>query len=142
MRRIFIDTAHLLAVMSPRDNLHRAALAAAANLIAGSDVQFVTTHMVVAELLASLSAGGPYVRTRAAEYIGDLLRQDNVSIAELSNERFAAGLRLYRDRPDKSYSLTDCVSMIVCHDLEISDVLTSDHDFEQEGFNILLRRRA
>lgn len=141
MRRIFIDTAHLLAVFSSRDNLHRAALAATAGLLDEGEVQFVTTHLVVSELLASLSRGGPYVRTRAVDYVDDLLRQENVSVVELNDERFARGLQLYRDRPDRSYSLTDCVSMTVCQDLEISDVLTADHDFEQEGFNILLRAR-
>jgi predicted nucleic acid-binding protein len=30
--------------------------------------------------------------------------------------------------------------MVVCRDLGITDVLTSDHDFEQEGFDILLER--
>jgi len=142
VRRIFIDTAHLLAVLSPRDNLHHAALAATADLIDGEDVQFVTTQLVVSELLASLSGGGPYVRTRAVDYVGDLLRQENVSVFELSDERFSRGLQLYRDRPDKRYSITDCVSMIVCLDLGITDVLTADHDFEQEGFSILLRRSA
>ncbi len=81
------------------------------------------------------------MRTRAVDYVDDLLRQENVSVVELNDERFARGLQLYRDRPDRSYSLTDCVSMTVCQDLEISDVLTADHDFEQEGFNILLRAR-
>ena len=142
MRRIFIDTAHLLAILSPRDNLHGAALAATADLTAEGDVQFVTTHLVLSELLAALSIGGSYVRIRAADFVADFLNQSEVSVLELSGELFARGLQFYRSRPDKSYSLADCVSMIVCRDLEITDVLTADHDFEQEGFNILLRRRT
>jgi hypothetical protein len=30
------------------------------------------------------------------------------------------------------------MSMAICHDRGISEVLTADHDFEQEGFRILL----
>ena len=45
---------------------------------------------------------------------------------------------LYEQRPDKTYSLTDCISMIICRDRGITDVLTSDKDFEQEGFTRLL----
>ena len=75
MRRIFIDTAHLLAILNPRDNLHRAALAAMADLANETDVQFVTTHLVLSELLAALSVGGPYVRIRAADFVADFLNQ-------------------------------------------------------------------
>ncbi len=43
-----------------------------------------------------------------------------------------------RNRPDKGYSLTDCMSMIACRDLGITDVLTHDRHFAQEGFAVLL----
>jgi predicted nucleic acid-binding protein len=52
---------------------------------------------------------------------------------------FDRSLDLYARRPDKSYSMVDCISMVVCRDLEIADVLTDDRDFEQEGFVALLR---
>lgn len=51
---------------------------------------------------------------------------------------FDRALALYRRRLDKGYSLTDCMSMVVCGDLGITDVLSHDHHFEQEGFEILL----
>ena len=51
---------------------------------------------------------------------------------------FAAGLDLYGRRLDKQYSMVDCMSMVVCRERDIQDVFTSDHDFEQEGFRILL----
>ena len=50
---------------------------------------------------------------------------------------FAAALTLYEARPDKGYSLTDCRSMLAMKSLGLSDVLTHDHHFTQEGFTIL-----
>jgi uncharacterized protein len=50
---------------------------------------------------------------------------------------FAAALALYEARPDKGYSVTDCRSMVALRALGISEVLTNDHHFTQEGFAIL-----
>lgn len=140
MRRIFIDTAHLLAVLSPRDNLHEISLRATADLARDASLEFVTSYLVLAELLAAMARGGPHARVRLADYVDSLVRQPNVTVVDLSIALFDRGLQLYRRRSDKSYSLTDCVSMVVCRDLGISEVLTSDHDFVREGFGILLEK--
>jgi predicted nucleic acid-binding protein len=50
---------------------------------------------------------------------------------------FDAAVALYEARPDKSYSLTDCRSMVAMRALGISEVLTNDHHFTQEGFTIM-----
>ncbi len=142
MRRIFVDTAHLLAILTPRDHLHDLALGVTRDLAGADGVEFVTTHLVVAELLAALAKGGPHVRARAADYVEDFVRQSNVAVVDLTAALFDRVLRLFRERADKSYSLADCVAMVVCNDLGIKDVLTSDHDFEQEGFATLLRAPA
>jgi len=41
---------------------------------------------------------------------------------------------------DKGYSLTDCISMETMRHEGITDVLTNDAHFEQEGFRALLRQ--
>jgi uncharacterized protein len=56
-------------------------------------------------------------------------------------ELFAEGLKLHRDRPDKGWSLTDCVSFIVMQRHKASDALTYDQHFEQAGFRALLRSK-
>ena len=43
-----------------------------------------------------------------------------------------------RRRCGLSSSELDCCSMVICRDLKILEVLTHDHDFEQEGLQILL----
>lgn len=55
-------------------------------------------------------------------------------------ELFDEAFELYRRRADKGYSLTDCMSMNICRDMDIAEVLTHDRHFAQEGFAALLRR--
>jgi predicted nucleic acid-binding protein len=52
---------------------------------------------------------------------------------------FLSGLQLYGTRLDKGYSLTDCISMQTLWSIGITDVLTNDVHFEQEGFRALFR---
>jgi predicted nucleic acid-binding protein len=50
----------------------------------------------------------------------------------------AEGWELYRSRPDKEWSLTDCTSIVILQKEQIEQVFTSDHHFEQAGFVKLL----
>jgi predicted nucleic acid-binding protein len=52
---------------------------------------------------------------------------------------FDQGIEFYQCRPDKAWSLTDCLSFVVMTDLGISEALTGDHHFEQAGFRALLK---
>lgn len=45
---------------------------------------------------------------------------------------------LYGNREDKCWSVTDCSSMLLMEDMEITEVLTADHHFEQAGFVVLM----
>ena len=54
-----------------------------------------------------------------------------------SRDLFIRGLHLYEQRPDKEYSLVDCMSMVVMEDHDIQHVLTNDHHFTQAGFTIV-----
>ena len=56
-----------------------------------------------------------------------------------SRESFQAGLELYRSRPDKEWSLTDCISFVVMKERGIAEALTGNRHFEQAGFTILLK---
>ena len=55
-------------------------------------------------------------------------------------ELFGRGLQLFKGRLDKSWSMTDCISMALCEELNITEVLTHDHHFVQAGFVALLRQ--
>ena len=60
-----------------------------------------------------------------------------MTIIPQTRELFLAGLTLYEARPDKEYSLTDCMSMHMMRREGLTEVLTNDRHFTQEGFHIL-----
>jgi uncharacterized protein len=49
------------------------------------------------------------------------------------------GLALYEARPDKEWSLTDCISFVVMKQQGILEAVTADRHFEQAGFVALLK---
>jgi predicted nucleic acid-binding protein len=61
-----------------------------------------------------------------------------IEIVPQSHDTFTAGLARYKARPDKGYSLTDCISMNVMTERDIREILTNDDHFTQEGFKMLL----
>lgn len=93
---------------------------------------------MLVEFLTYFSAHGSAIRRAASDYIGVLKTDPLVTVIPQTPDLFDAGLDLYRRRPDKSYSMCDCMSMVVCTQHQITDVLTADRDFEQEGFKLLL----
>ena len=79
------------------------------------------------------------MRRRAGDNAAALLRDPRVIVIPQSRESFMAGLELYRARPDKGYSLTDCISMQTMRSEGMIEALTNDRHFEQEGFRALFR---
>ncbi len=72
----------------------------------------------------------------------DILQDPGIRVIPQSRATFLAGLDLYRARPDKGYSLIDCISMHTMRREGLTDVLTNDRHFEQEGFRALFRSLA
>lgn len=136
MMQIFVDTFFWIAILSPRDNTHVKALSLAQSL---KESTFVTTDEVLNEFITHFSRSGPESRRRVVASVENIFKRDTVLVLAQSRETFKSGLELYKSRLDKSYSLTDCISMSVMKLLGIKDVLTNDTHFEQEGFNPLFR---
>ena len=78
------------------------------------------------------------MRYEVSKYVRQLLLNPKFEIVGRGEMSFLEALELYESRLDKGYSLTDCISMNVCRKLDITKILTRDHHFEQEGFEILL----
>jgi predicted nucleic acid-binding protein len=133
MTPVFADTSFWVAVINPTDQLHAKAREVQRRF-AGS--RFITSELVLIEVLnyfASLRS-----RLLAAATVRDVIEDQDIEIVPYTRDSLINGLAFYEARPDKGYSLTDCVSMLAMHERGISEVLTHDHHFEQEGFIILL----
>jgi uncharacterized protein len=94
-----------------------------------------TTAAVLIEIGNALSSSN---RSGAAEFIDEMHRADNAHIANIDSQLLQKALQLYRDRNDKTWGLTDCLSFVVMSENALSDALTADHHFIQAGFNALL----
>ncbi|MFN0105703.1 MAG: type II toxin-antitoxin system VapC family toxin [Bryobacteraceae bacterium] len=101
--------------------------------------RILTSDDVLVEYLAFFAKSDRSVRIQAGLLVSRLLENSGVLVIPQSRELFLAGLDLYRARPDKGYSLTDCISMEIMRREGLTDVLTNDRHFEQEGFRALFR---
>ena len=136
MRRFFVDTFYLIALSNPRDQWHQRVIAFSQALTA---VQLHTVEEVLAEFLTFCSTAGAHVRMHAARTVRNALSDPQWIVFLQSHTSFLDALHLYESRPDKEYSLTDCIPMHVMRREGLREVLTNDHHFTQEGFQILLR---
>ena len=136
MNALFADTFYWIALTHANDSTHTAAV----NLTARRPRSaVVTTDEVLDEYLAYFSARGSMLRVEAAMFVSELLTNSKVRVIPQSRESFLSGLDLYLARPDKGYSLTDCISMATMRREGIAEALTNDRHFEQEGFRALFR---
>jgi uncharacterized protein len=97
----------------------------------------VTTRWVLAELANAMAA--PLTRTGCAAYMRFLETDEDVEIIGDEGDLYERGLRLYEERPDKEWSLTDCISFVVMQRKRLKEALTGDHHFEQAAFVALLK---
>ena len=103
------------------------------------DIRLVTTEEVLTEFLTALSRYGARLRDQAVQAVRMIQSDANIKVLTQSHESFVDGLARYERRLDKDYSLQDCTSMNVMGAEGITEILTSDHNFEQEGFTILMK---
>lgn len=137
MKSVFVDSQYWIAMAHPKDSWRPAAKAATKAL---GDILMVTTDEVLTEFLTSLSGGGPDLRRVAGKMVRAILANPNVTVVPQTRSSFLDGLTRYAAREDKSYSLTDCISMNTMDSRSLSEVLTNDHHFQQEGLTPLMAR--
>jgi len=135
MRQVFADTVYWVAIVRPGDQWAEAAKRARAAL---GPAIIVTTDEVLTEFLTSLAAGGEQLRRQATQMVRVILENPNVRVLPQSRDSFLRGVELYGQRLDKQYSVTDCVSMNAMSSELVTEALTNDHHFAQEGFTVLI----
>lgn len=133
MTERFADSFVFLALINGKDRRHLAAIDA----LNKSREPLVTTAWVLAELADGLCAAR--TRTVFVALEAKLRNDARIAIIPCMDRLYVAGLELYRQRPDKDWSLTDCISFVVMRERGIVEAWTGDHHFEQAGFVALLK---
>lgn len=136
MRAIFADTFYWVALADFSDSFHDRALALSTEY---ASLSLVTTDEVLVEYLNYFGGRPPSVRHHVSISVRRIVESSAFRVIAQSRDSFLTGLELYSARLDKGYSLTDCISMQTMHREGLTDVLTNDWHFEQEGFRTLFR---
>ncbi len=134
MKRIFADTFYWIALFNPKDAWHSRAMAFADDL---KNYHLVTTEEILSEFLTYYSGAASHLRQQAVKFVWPLQSNPNITVITQSHVSFMEALKLYDARPDKAYSLTDCNAMQTMRDHGITEVLSNDRHFAQEGFRLI-----
>jgi len=127
---IFVDTSYFLALVNSRDEFHKPASILADQI----EAKLITTEAVLTEIGNALTKS--QWRELAVVTLNDLRDDEDVEILSITPQLFSKALKFYSSRMDKEWGLTDCISFVVMKEREFTDALTTDHHFEQAGFNL------
>lgn len=131
-RRFFVDAWYFIASID-RSDAHYTQIRRLAAVVANGIL--LTHDAVLSEVLSFFSGHGEVLRREAASAVRRALVR--LEVVSTSGHVFNAALNLYERRPDKEYSLVDCMSMVVMEERRIRHVLTNDHHFTQAGFVVV-----
>ncbi len=132
---VFLDAAYVIALSSSKDQYHKQATTLARQLeIQGT--KMVTTRPVILEIGNALSKSR--YRRKGVELLNALEEDPMVEIVPLSERLYKRAFRLYEERRDKDWGITDCISFVVMRDRGLTDALTADVHFQQAGFRAML----
>lgn len=132
MTTVFADSYYYLALANSLDQGHAKALRFG-DTFRG---QIITTEWILTEIGDAFSQSPD--RAIFLEILATIENDPRTMVVEATHDLFLRGVQLFRDRSDKDWSLTDCISFVVMEEHAVRDSLTADHHFEQAGFVALL----
>ena len=101
--------------------------------------RLITTGFVLTRTDSPADSPTSHAQDAADSTPGRPARDPSVEIVPIDRSLEAAAWQLWKSRPDKEWSLVDCSSFIVMQQRGLTEVLTTDHHFEQAGFVRLLK---
>ena len=135
LKKVFADTCYWIAIANPEDQLHEKARSVSRDL---GTILIITNDEVLIEFLTFFGEKGPVLRKKAVDLVRRIISNPNIKVVPQTRMSFHEGVNLYEQRPDKGYSLTDCISMNTMKLENLNEVLTHDNHFTQEKFTTLL----
>ena len=130
---VFADTFALIAWLNPRDASHARVTA----YLDGFNGRVVTTEWVLMELADALAA--PTARSTVVGFLQAVRADPMFEVVGYAPTVYETGFNLFAARPDKAWSLTDCISFAVMTERGLTEALTADHHFEQAGFRAVFK---
>jgi predicted nucleic acid-binding protein len=124
---VFADSFYWIALLNPADAFHEIARATP---ISG---RIVTSLAVQLEVLDAFSA---YLALRpvAIRFWERTTQDPQVTVVPLTADLVQGAMDLFRQRDDKTWSFTDCVSFEIMRRRGIVMALSADRHFRQAGF--------
>lgn len=132
MADYFADTSFWIALVDRRDAYH----SQAAEWSQKISCRLITTEAVLLETANAFSRPG--WRGKVIALFNHITSRDDIEVVAFSNAIWSRGWKLFNDRHDKSWSLTDCISFEVMKERGLIDVLSADSHFRQAGSHPLL----
>ena len=135
MKKYFVDTSYLIALVSEHDPYHEKAIEIQEELFGSA---YVSSNLIQTEFLNYFCEAGRFWRGFAVKFSKEFESAPRTTVAQMTHPLFKEAREFYHKRLDKGYSLTDCFSMTIMRHQKINLALTTDKHFVQEGFQALL----
>lgn len=129
---MLLDTSGLLCLHNRAEPFH----AHACTLYHAAHVRL--THSYVLAEFVALAHARRLPRVAALTFIVDLVENPDIETVWVDEALHRDAMALLLARQDKTYSLCDAVSFVLMRQRHHTEALTTDHHFEQEGFQRLL----
>ena len=130
---MLLDTSGLLCLHFKTEPLHTQAC----NAYKKSVIRL--THSYIISEYVALANARRLPRQFVLDFVVDLLDNPDIETIWVDEQLHRAAVELLTLRQDKTYSLCDLVSFVLMQQRGITEALTTDRHFEQEGFIRLLR---
>jgi uncharacterized protein len=134
-RVLLLDTSFIVALENLKDPYH-----ARACELEDKNAEVGTLYLLHVGILLEIADGFARFGRRAAgkRLLNQILTEEGYWIASIDSDLLERAVELYRDRDDKEWGLTDCVSFALMQRENLQEALTADVHFRQAGFRALL----
>lgn len=134
MNKMLVDTSGFFSLYDEADKFHEQSVS-----FYDAAAKRVTTNYVLTEYTALAQIRG-VPRSEIIKFSNRILDDKAVEIIWIDENLHRQAVALMRERADKNYSLCDAASFIVMRMRQITESLTTDKHFNQEGFIRLLEK--
>jgi len=130
MQGVFVDTGAWYATIVRKDRDHKAAK----RFLKNNRLPLITTDYIMDEAVTLLQSrvGHRY----AVRFLDMLKTSHQTHLIYLTPSHIAETIKLFRERPDKGWSFTDCSSFVLMQEYQIQIAFALDGHFQQAGFQV------